>query len=224
MENSGTNLTLTPERADTLQERIKKLLGNGLPGTIVASTVGCDPSYISQLMEDEEFKHEVLVLRAGKAQGAVERDRNWDTVEDMALNKAIDMLNFVTRPGDLVRLAALANAAKRRASEYAGAQETGSSVVNIILPQAAAVHFQMNANSQVVEIDGRSTAPLPTKHLQEMMKDRRLAREGLGVTNVQLPALTAPVTTVVANERKKVESILERIGFADEAVPVQKIL
>lgn len=223
MENANASTQLAPA-ADTLQERIKKLLGNGLPGTIVASTVGCDPSYVSQLMEDEGFKNDVLVLRAGKAQGAVARDTSWDTVEQMALDKAIQMLPLVSRPNDLIRLAAFANSAKRRATEYAGAQETGASVVNIILPQAAAVHFQMNNNSQVVEIDGRSTAALPTKHLQEMMKERKLARDAAGVTTVQLPALTAPVPATVVTERKKVESILERIGFADEAVPVPKIL
>lgn len=216
--------------AETLQGRIQKLLGQGLPTSVVASAVGCDPSYVSQLLENEEFKNTVLLTRATKAEGAVTRDGKWDKIEDMALEQAEKMLPLVTRPSDLVRLASMANSAKRRAAEYSGASETGAPVVNIILPAMAAVHFQINVNSQVVEIDGRSTAALPTKHLMEIVKDRRAARESKGTVSVEVsnfPTLQAPVETAVQiTERKKVETILDRIGYADEIVPtpVKKIL
>jgi hypothetical protein len=83
----------------------------------------------------------------------------------------------------------------------------------------------MNAQSQVVEVDGRSTSALPTKHLEDLRKERVLERQNRGVIEVPMPQLGAPVTpTAVLTERKKVESILERIGFADEAVPVQKVI
>jgi len=45
------------------KDRILKLLGSGLGGEVVSATVGCDPSYISQLMADEEFRSRVLAMR-----------------------------------------------------------------------------------------------------------------------------------------------------------------
>jgi hypothetical protein len=217
--------TLTPV-ADTLAERIKKLLGQGLTGSVVAAAVGCDPSYISQLLDDEDFKRDVSILRASNAEGAVKRDRSWDQVEDMALDKAIQMLPLVSRPSDLVRLAAMANAAKRRATEFAGGSENAAPVVNLVLPHAASIHFQMNANSQVVEVDGRSMAALPTKHLADKLKERRDGREAAGVIDVMpaLPNVQLQPAQVVSTERKKVASILENIGYADEPVPVPKVL
>jgi hypothetical protein len=232
METSDELLT-EAEVPETLAERIKKMLGNGIPGTMVASAVGCDPSYISQLMEDEQFKYDVLLLRAGHAESTVQRDKNWNAVEDIALNKALEMLPFVSRPSDLVRIAGMANAAKRRAGEFSGAAEqAASTVVNITLPAGAAVHFQMNSNSQVVEVDGRSMAALPTKNLIAELKARREARDAIGVVDVAMPALhtlQAPVQSTVqptakSLERKKVESILEKIGYGEDAEPVMNVL
>lgn len=208
--------------ADTLAMRIQKLLGCGLPTTVVASTVGCDPSYVSQLLEDDEFKSGVLLARAQQTEELVTRDKNWNAVEDLALEKALQMLPLVSRPNDLIRIATFANAAKRRAGEYTGMHESQAAVVNITLPAGASVHFQMNANSQVVEVDGRSMASLPTKHLTERLKERREAREAAGIVDVSVPKLQEK--QAVLTERKKVETILEKIGYADEAVPVPKVM
>lgn len=206
-----------------LAGRIQKMLGEGLTSSVVASAVGCDPSYISQLMEDEEFKNAVLIARATKAEGAVKRDGKWDQIEELALEKAAQMLPLVTRPTDLVRLAAMANAAKRRSSEFSGGSESAAPTVNLVLPASAVIHFQMNSNAQVVEVDGRSLAALPTKTLAEKLKERAQERITAGTVDVQMPSLASP-TTVEATERKKVVSILEQIGYSDEAVPVQKVL
>lgn len=206
-----------PEVAD-LATRIKKLLGQGMSGSVVAAAVGCEPGYISQLLEDDEFKNSVLVLRANKAEGAVVRDTRWDNIEDMALTQAERMLPLVTRPADLIRLASMANAAKRRATEFSGGSENASQVVNLTLPESASIHFHMNANSQVVEVDGRSTAALPTKNLVEMVKQKKNERDLLGNVEVVMPRIPS------ANEKKKVESILEKIGYSEETTDVQKIM
>ena len=200
-----------------LADRIKTLLGQGLPGSVVASATGCDPSYISQLMEQEGFKNDVLVARAGKAEAGVARDTNWDKVEDLALERAVALLPLVSRPSELIRIAGMANAAKRRATEFANGSENASPSVTLVLPTGASILFQMNSQAQVVEVDGRSTAPLPTQHLGKMIAERRLAREGVGVVEVAVPKQ-------LATERKKVATVLESIGFADEPVPVLNIL
>jgi AraC-like DNA-binding protein len=206
--------------AETIAERIKQLLGQGLSTSVVASAVGCDPSYVSQLLEDTEFHSEVLGLRAGKAEENVKRDGSWNEIEDLALQQAKKVLPFVTKPGDLVRIAAMANSAKRRATEFANGSESAAPTVNLVLPESAVIHFQMNQNSQVIEVDGRSMQALPSKHLVQQMAERRKDRELAGVQTVELVG----VSRVQETERKKVVSILDQIGYADEPVPVQKVV
>jgi len=197
-----------------LKHRICEMLGQGLPTGVVASALGCDPSYISQLMEDQEFKDKVLIARATKAEGNVARDTKWDEIEDAALNKAKDLIPLVSRPGDLIRIAAMANSAKRRSTELANGSETAAPTVVLNLPQAAVVHFQMNSSAQVIAIDGRSMQAMPTNKLAELVKDKREEGE---VTDVEIP-------TAVRVERKKVMSTLEAIGFSDSPPPVVNVL
>lgn len=192
-----------------LADRIKQLLGRGLSGTVVASAVGCDPSYISQLMENEEFKTEVLALRAGDAEAALGRDDRWNRIEDKALEKMEQLLPLVTRPTDVIRIAQMANAAKRTARELAHGNESSGATVNLILPESAVIHFQMNSNAQVVEVDGRSMQALPTNQLTKQLADRREQRQVL--TDMRVP-------TAVTNERKKAVSTLEAIGFSEDSV------
>lgn len=200
-----------------LADRIKSLLGQGLSGTVVASAVGCDPSYVSQLMDQEDFRNEVLVAKATKAEAGVGRDAKWDQVEDIALDKAIQMLPMVSRPSDLIRIAQMANAAKRRTTEFANGAESASPTVQLILPPSANIVLQMNAQAQVVEVDGRSMTPLPTAHLGKMIAARRQAALEAGTVEVAVPRQ-------LATERKKVETILDQLGFADEPVPVPAIM
>ena len=201
-----------------LADRIKELLGCGLPGTVVASSVGVDPSYITQLMEVEEFKNEVLVLRARNAEGAIKRDGIWDDLENKALEKMAQLLPLVTRPADIIRIAQIANTAKRTARELADGAETASPIVHLHVPPGASVHFQMNQQAQVVEIDGRSTAPLPMKKLNEELLARKQVR--IGAPEFVEVAVPAPANS----ERKKVMTILEQIGVSEDAPEVQNVM
>lgn len=198
-----------------LAERIIDMLGQGLPGNVIASAVGCDPSYISQLMENDETRTIVAEKRAVRAEAGLRRDEKWDKIEDLALERAMSMLPLLTRPTDLVRVATMANAAKRRSTEVAGVNDSTAPVVTLNLPQAAVVNFQMNVNSQVIAVDGRSMQALPTNKLAKMV-EQPLADLRESIT-VDTPA------PVVA-QRKKVVSTLESLGYADEAFPVPAIL
>lgn len=204
---------------NTLADRIKSLLGKNLPTSMVASAVGCDPSYVSQLLEDEDFKNEVLIARAGKAEEAIKRDGSWDDIEDLALERAKMVLPHVTRPADLIRIASIANAAKRRAAELSGGNENAAPVVQLVLPESSIIHFQMNAQSQVVEVEGQSMLPLSSKNLAAQMAARKQQRQDAGVVTVE--AKTPPPQ--LPAERKRAVSILEQIGYADEPVPVPKV-
>lgn len=182
---------------------------------VVASAIGCDPSYISQLMEEDEFKTTVLVSRAKKAEGQVSRDKKWDSIEDAALAKAERMLPFVQKPGDLIRIASMANAAKRRATEFAGVSDDAAPTVVLNLPANSTVHFQMNAQSQVIAVEGRSMQALSTSKLAKMVTP--VSAEDATITDMS-------ISQPQQRERQKVASILEQIGYADEAVEVPALM
>lgn len=198
-----------------LADRIIDMLGQGLPGNVIASAVGCDPSYISQLMENEDTRTIVAEKRAVRAEAGLQRDAKWDKVEDLALDRAISMLPLLTKPSELVRVATLANAAKRRSTEVAGINDSTAPVVTLNLPQAAVVNFQMNVNSQVIAVDGRSMQALPTNKLAKMVEQP--------IADIK-DSITIDTPAPVVAQRKKVVSTLETLGYADEPFPVPAIL
>jgi len=192
--------------------RIKKLLGNGLPPSAVAEAVGVDPSLVSQLLADEDFKREVLTAKAARAEQALERDARWDRIEDKVLEKAEQMLPLISRPRDLIAIAQVANGAKRRTGDLGGIGESNAPVVNIVLPNSAVIHFQMNPQAQVVSVEGRSMMPLPASHLNSHLQRLKERQEAAGIVDVE-------VSTAKKTERKKVESTLAAIGCEDMLPP-----
>lgn len=201
---------------NSLPDRILALLGAGLSGSVVASAVGVTPAYVSQLLEDEDFRLEVSIRRAGKAEVAMEVDSSWDSVEKLAIDKMKMLLPMINKPGDLIRIAQIANAAKRTSRELEGSEHSSAPTVSFTLPAGAQVHFQMNSESQVIQIDGRSTEALPIQQLQKRLAERKLERV----------AIAAQPTTIqdTSGERKRVQSTLDKIGFSEEAEPVVNVL
>jgi transcriptional regulator with XRE-family HTH domain len=205
---------------NSLADRILELLGQGLSGSVVAAAVGVTPAYVSQLLEDEDFRLEVSIKRAGKAEAAVDRDNTWDKIEKAAIDKMAQLMPMITRPADLIRIAQIANTAKRTAKELEGTDSGAAPVVQLIVPQAAIIHFKMNAESQVIEIDARSTEALPTQQLQKNLAARRAARLQ------QLVEVEATGHRMLPDkaEKRKIASTLDAIGYSEEAEEVQNVM
>jgi D-arabinose 1-dehydrogenase-like Zn-dependent alcohol dehydrogenase len=138
------------------KDRILKLLGSGLSNDAVATAVGCDHSYISQLMAEDAFRDQVLELRAVALTAATERDRKTDTLEERALSKLDAMLDWVTKPGDMLKFFQVLNAAKRRGTTATDNLVINQQIVNLQLPANALQKLVMDARGEVVEIDGQS--------------------------------------------------------------------
>ena len=93
------------------------MLGRGIPAIQVAAAVGCDDSYISQLLSSEEISLQVQVLRAEHFSEFMEQDARVDTAESAALARVETLIPFITRPAEAVRVYAVLNAAKRRTAD-----------------------------------------------------------------------------------------------------------
>ncbi len=158
-------------------ERIKELLGVGLPNNVVASAVGVTDSYISQLLADPEFAAEVTQLKLINLTETAARDKKYNSLEDKLLEKLENVLPYLVKPMEVLAAIKTINSAVRRAAPSELAGQANVQVVQLQLPDnsAFAARFVINKESQVVEIAGRSLATMPAKgvvaKLQEAKKN-----------------------------------------------------
>lgn len=153
------------------KNRIKELLGNGLSNEIVATTVGCDSSYITQLMSDNEFREEVIQLRAAALTANTKRDKNIDGIEDKLieiLEELVDTRMFM-KPREVLSAFAVLNNAKRRGVPAHESLVINQKIVNLTLPTVVVEHFTITPQGEVidVEVEGRKQTlqTMPTSQL-----------------------------------------------------------
>lgn len=154
------------------KDRILKLLGSGLGGEVVSATVGCDPSYISQLMSDEDFRQKVLALRIESLTADTARDRAIDEIEDVLIEKLKAGLDFLVSTKDILRAYAVINAAKRRGAKATDTTVVNNNIVNLILPRIIVQKYTLSRTGEVVEVEGRPLVTVPAQQLLANRKQR----------------------------------------------------
>jgi hypothetical protein len=159
-----------------MRDKIIEMLGKGIPATQVASAVGCDDSYISQLMSEEGVEQRVIALKAEHFSVYVEQDQKADDAEAEALEKVASLIPFITRPAEAVRVYAVLNAAKRRTVDTANAAAVVAQTVSLELPAVMRVRMTMTHDKQVIEIEGRSMTTMPAKTLAAQLEQRNASR------------------------------------------------
>jgi hypothetical protein len=156
------------------KEQIKQLLGSGLSNEIVASAVGCDSSYIGQLVSDEHFAAEVAALRVKNLQATNARDRNIDSIEDRLLDKVSELVdqNMFYKPNDVLRAAVAVNAMKRRGVPATESVTVNNTVVQLQLPKVIVQNFTINTQGEVIEVEGQTLVTKSAHTLLGELADR----------------------------------------------------
>lgn len=163
------------------KERAKKLLGIGLGVEVVSQTLGCEASYISQLLADETFRAQVAELRMENLTAATERDRSIDSLESNLISKLHDSVEYLTKPKEILQAFAVVNAAKRRgAGNMQQPAQINQTIVQLTMPTQIVQKFVTNAKGEVVEVSdsrGNSQALLTmsAQNLLGVLKDRKAA-------------------------------------------------
>lgn len=165
------------------QKRAVQLLGNGLGPTEVGTALGCDPSFISQLLMDEVIRQEVMVLRMQNLQASTERDLKIDDLEDIMLKKLKELVPYMTNVREMLAAFNIFNAAKRRGARAAGEIDGGQKIVALVLPPAARLVFTTNTAGEVVDVGGQVTI---TKPLAQLMQERTLKMRKDSAQDAQL--------------------------------------
>jgi hypothetical protein len=151
------------------KNRMLALLGAGLGPTEVATTLGCDQSYVSQQLMDEDFRSQVLAKRVEHLQAATERDKKINAIEDDLIDKLKDSVPYMTKSQDILKAFFILNRAQRRGASQGSAINITQNVVQLQLPPAARRMFTTSHTGEVVEVDSKSTI---TKSLNELMRER----------------------------------------------------
>lgn len=174
------------------EDRARALLGSGLSNAEVASAVGCEPSYISQLMANDDFRAAVTELRVKNLTAATERDGKIDGLEDRALGKMEEMIDWITKPTDMARVFMTLNTAKRRGTAPKDNLIINNQIVNLTLPALALQKLTMNNQGEVIGIEDR---PMITMQPERLL---RTLIEQKGASDVTSDALRAIRTREIA--------------------------
>lgn len=194
-----------------MKDKIIELLGCGLSNVQVAQTVGCDESYISQLLADETVVMQVQALRSEKASGYVQHDGNIDSLEMQALARVAETIPFM-KPMEALKAFDTLNSARRKTGLNHGIPQAPSQIVTISLPANAEVSFKLSADNQVIEVEGRSVATLPSSAVSALLRKQqaqKLLEKVAAGTLVGLPRAVPMIPEVVSDANRKRKQAIE---------------
>ena len=175
-----------------MEEKIIELLGAGVRPSVVAASVGCDPSYVSQMMEKEEVAARVQHLRAERAAEMVGKDNDINDIEQLALNRIKMLLPMQTNLALVTKVFSAMNGARK--STDMGLAQAGTqpgTIVSLQLPAAAEVFLRVTSDNQVVEIAGRSMVPLSSNQVAQKLREQQAAKLLESTTTKGLSAVPA---------------------------------
>lgn len=206
--------------SSSTRDKIINYLGAGVSQTVAAEAAGVSDSYVSQLLMEPGVLQEIALLKAGKLEAAVEADATVEQGEKLALERTIKLIPFIKNAREAVSVYGTLNAAKRKAQEDRNQDGVGNSQsVTLIFPKAAKINIQVNSDNQIIDVDGTTTAPLPSKALPAMAA--RLANKEGATIVPELPSRQKELAAVTdKKDLARAHSILNDITTVIDGVQV----
>lgn len=182
---------------DDLREKLLGFLAAGASQTVAASAAGCSDGYVSQLLQEDSFRDQLALRRAARLTDDVKHDETLAAAEDLALKTVRQKLPYVRSPLEAARIYQILNNANRRVQEGSGAVGAeGVDQVTIVLPRAAKARIQLNSSNQVIEVEGRSMATLPSRNLPQLAQEIR-EKDKKRASDVLENVRSVPVETMI---------------------------
>lgn len=167
-------------------QRIKEMLGYGIKPESVANAIGCEPSYVSQLMSREDFAGEVAELRINHSIADTERDLSYDALEDKLLKEMHEMVDHgrFQKPEQVLMALRVSNQMIRRGGKANGPARQLNVVVELSLPKIVRDRFIPNASGdtkmiditpsgEVVKVNGQTMVTMPSGQLVNQIRQER---------------------------------------------------
>lgn len=173
-----------------IQEKILNLLGSGISPEHVANTCGVTPSYVSQLMSQEDFAARVVELRYESLQKHNKRDEAYDKIEDELVEKLKDLMPLMVRPMEVLKAIQVINQAKRRGQSAPEQITNTQNIVNISMPTQIIQKFKVNPQNQVIAAGTQELITMQSGSLLKEIKGLVKGIENKGDTNDDLSSRT----------------------------------
>lgn len=164
-ETSSSIVPATPHTTTeslSVREKILNLLSYGMAASDVADATGVSPSRISQLLAEPEFKSRLDGLKYERMQGAAAKDDQMDRIEGKILDNLEKTVHLVADPLKLTRMLKEVNGLKRRTTGMGPAHAPDSKTVKLNIGVNLINQFQVNANSEVIAVGGKSLLTMPS--------------------------------------------------------------
>ena len=160
------------------------------PGTI-AQTLGCDPSYVSQLLQDPEIMEAVVAKRVAAATKVAATDEKVQDIRSILVEQMRKIAPFTTKMSDIcMALTTVDKMASRLPSANIRESEEHRTVVSLTLPKSLALNFVMNGQNQIVEVDNRALETMSANRVFEQLDqsiNNQLTSNGAVAQNAIVP-------------------------------------
>lgn len=198
----------------SVREKIIGFLAAGVSQSIAAESAGVSDSYVSQLLEQEGVREEIAAKKSVKLERHIEVDTTIEEIEKDALKIVASKLKFVNAV-EASKIFATMNAARKKADAGAVGNSAGSvDTVVFVLPKAARTMIQINSSNQIIEVDGKTTAPLPSKVLPTLQKRLDLQK------TMELPHVLDVKEKTEVRDQERAQSILKDVVTVIDGVQV----
>lgn len=189
-----------------VRDKVISYLAAGVSQTVAAEAAGVSDGYVSQLLAVPEVQQELALLKAHRLDGELTLDTEIEKAEKLALEVTIKKLPFV-KAGEAAKIFTAMNSARKKALD-GGSDKASGQQVTLVLPKAAKVMVTINPDNQIIEVDGRSMAPLPSKGLQVLHKSMQFENKlmELGATPGIPLAASKPIPPHVTEVREKMRT------------------
>jgi transcriptional regulator with XRE-family HTH domain len=173
-----------------MQEAIISYLAQGLTQSQVADIVGCSPSYISQLMAQDNVKERIQELKEEKAEEeekvkVSKLEKKYLTLEERLIQRVENDMPFA----EYKELLMLMQILHRRKGPLIPQQSVTNNTLNVTLqvPQAAVPELVLNDRKEVIGLGDSSLAPMGAQGVKALflkLKRDQIERDASDVTEL----------------------------------------
>lgn len=155
-------------RFNPMQQRLVKLLGQGVTQKAAADACGVTPAYVCQCLAEEAFAQAVSDLKSARLVQYADRDKLADDIQYQALQRLQAAVRVTTKVGDLLNIVSKMDTMKR---SNATPVEIGSAqVVTVLLPTSLLPVMAVTVDQQnrVIDIGGNTMLPASNQEVERL--------------------------------------------------------
>lgn len=157
--------------SNSINERALSLLGSGVQAEKVASALGVTPSYVSQLLSDEDFATQVTQLRYENLSKHTQRDATYDDLEEQLQAKLMKSVPLLIRPAEILAAIKIVNGAKRRGVDSSTESIVQNNIVQLNMPVQIIQKFTTNIKNQVIQAGDQSLLTMQSSDLRKKVEE-----------------------------------------------------